>query len=269
MKLDLSINRDGYNEARAKRVLVFLACGGTGIAVGRGIQARLPNHLGIAYRFIDTAIPKGVSSEAFTELRPDYLADDPDPAFLSQIRAHGLSPDEYRSWKIFTGKAGIARLQCLASLAAFARIGELTSRIEGDLRARAAAVGGVAETQVLTCSSLLGGTGAAAARVAGVASRMIEGLAPEQRWIHVCVTSRVLPPSYRVRRTLALEHRQLLELASLMRPGAALKLPNRHAPVLRPGPDLLILLDASAECPRTLDEATDELAATIWNLVTV
>jgi len=72
-----------------------------------------------------------------------------------------------------------------------------------------------------------------------------------------------MPPEY------ALEHRQLLELASLMRPGAALKLPNRHMPVSRPGPDFLILLDSSAECPRTLDEATDELAAMIWNLVTI
>jgi hypothetical protein len=269
MKLDLLTNKNSKTETDSQRVLAIVGCGGIGTTVTRNLQAQLSNELSIAYRYLDTKQPQDIPSTAFTGLRPDRLADDPGPALLSLLRAHGASVECYQMWKAYTGEAGIARLPFLSSLATLECVGELSSSIDGDLRGRAAAVGGVSETQVLTISSLIGGTGAAAARVAGLASRLIKGLAPVQRWIHVCVTSRVLPSNYRTRRALALEHRQLMELTSLMRPNATLRLPNRHMPVSQPGPDFVVLLDSSAECPRTLDEATDELAATIWNLVTV
>jgi hypothetical protein len=249
--------------------VVVVGCGGFGTSMTRKLQARLSDHPAVAYRYIDTNCPAGVPSTAFTELRPDRLADDPGPALLALLREHGMSLARYRTWKSQTGKAGMARMPCLASLAAIARIEEIAAAIEGDLRARAAAVGGVGETMVVTCTSLVGGTGASSARVAGLASRLVEGLAPEQRWLHVCVTSRLLPPAACTRRARALEHRQLIELKALMRPTAKVHLPLHQIVVSRPGPDLVVLLDSSAECPRTFDEAVDELAATLWNLVTL
>jgi len=269
MQIDFLNNPIQTSDEKAKRVIGMVCCGGFGILTGQKVQARLPNHPAIAYRFIDTAAPPGIPSTAFTELRPDRLADDPKPALLTLIRAHGLVPGRYRTWKSQTNKAGIARMPCLASLAALARIEEISAKIEGDLRARAAAVGGVAETMVVTCTSLVGGTGASSARVAGLASRLIQGLAPDQRWVHVCVTSRLLPAGACTRRARALEHRQLIELQELVRTTAKLRLPHIQTEISRPGPDLIVLLDSSAECPRSFDEAVDELAATLWNLVTL
>jgi hypothetical protein len=269
MYSQLFTNNSHLPQNKSKRVLSVVGCGGFGIATARSLHGRLAEHTAVAFRYVDTVKPDDISSKTFTQLRPDLLADDPDPALLSLIRAqHGVPLDSYRRWKIHTGHDGIARLQFLASLAALARIDDLKSGVEGDLRARSRAAGGVSEVQVVTISSLIGGTGAAAARVVGLASRMIEGLGAELRWVHVCVTSRVLPPEFRGRRAVALEHRQLMELSLLMRPGAAMTLPNRQTPISRPGPDFAVFLDSSAECPRTLAEATDELTATLRNFVT-
>jgi hypothetical protein len=269
MQIDFTNNGNQTTTERSKRVMVIVGCGGYGTQVTQKLKARMSDHPAVAYRFIDTAVPAGVPSTAFTELRPDRLADDPGPALLALIRAHGMTLGRYRIWKSQTGKAGMARIPCLASLAGLARVEEIAAAIEGDLRARAAAVGGVAETMVVTCTSLVGGTGASSARVAGLASRLIEGLAPDQRWVHVCVTSRLLPPGVCTRRARALEHRQLIELQALVRATVKLHLPHLQIAVSQPGPDLLVLLDSSAECPRSFDEAVDELAATLWNLVTL
>ena len=48
-----------------------------------------------------------------------------------------------------------------------------------------------------------------------------------------------------------------------MTPGAALRIPGQRQPIDFPGPDQLALISSSAEAPRTLDDAADELGAVL------
>lgn len=255
--------------AAARRVVSVVACGGVGGAFGAGLRARLRGRPEVGFRYCDTARPADVPTTQFTELRPDFLPDTVDERLAALLAHVGVQPAEYRRWKLHVGAAGIAQLPFLANVGGMYKVDELRAAIESDFRALSAAAGGAGSSWLVTVASGLGGTGAPLSRVAGLAFRIaVDGIAADSHWLHVMVTSSVLPSEVVSRRTRALEHRQLIELRRLMSPEARLTLPGRRAPIEKPGPDSVWLVASCAEAPRSIDEAMDEVAAVIANLVT-
>ena len=174
--------------------------------------------------------------------------------------------EAYRQYRELVSARGLSQAPFMSWVAAFLKIAEMKEAIEIDVRTLAHAVGGADRCVFLTFASPLGGTGTPAARVACIALRLAARgtyLPPETRWVHVLISSAVLPDTCRTRRTLALERRQLEEFEALMTPGAALRVPGQLDPIRRPGPDEIVVIASSAEAPRTLDDSAEEMAAVI------
>jgi len=250
-----------------KRVVQMYAGGGVAGELARKVEPLLADQAGVATRFIDTDRPAGLPSTRFFAVEPQHLPEEPDERLTLMLRDLGLSLDAYQTYRRQTGKGGVAQLPQISHLATLWKLDDLVRVCDEDFRALAASVGGVGETVLATLSTGAGGTGSAAVRNAGLASRIV---CPTEAhvWHHFFITTSLLPTDRVTRRNRALEHRQLVELSALMKPGIAIRVPGRQTPIHRPGPDFIYLLASSPAAPRTLDDVAQELAVAIRNLVT-
>lgn len=250
-----------------KTIVVTWRCGGTGDRFGDMIVRRTGDLPGLGWRVIDASTPSDVPKARSIELSPELLPVAPTEEVAELIRLTPLrGHDEYRRYRGLVSARGLAQAPFMTTIAAFLKLSEFKEAIENDVRTCAEAVGGAEHLVFVTISSGLGATGTPTARVAGLAFRLAARgayLPNAARWLHVFVTSSVLGDTCRTRRTLALEHRQLEEMETLMSPGAALRVPRQLEPIQFPGPDGLIVVASSPEAPRTLDDAADELGAVI------
>lgn len=250
-----------------KRIIQLYAGGGAGGELARKVESLLSGQPGIAVRYFDTDRPADLPSTRFFPVEPHHLPDDPDDRLAQMLKDIGLSVDAYRTYRRQTGKGGTAQLPQLSHLATLWKFSDLIRCCEEDFGLLASSVGGVSETILATVASGAGGTGAAAVRNAGLASRAVYPT-ESHTWNHFFVSTSLLPKDRVNRRHRALEHRQLAELSGLMKPGIALRVPGRQAPILCPGPDTIYLLASSPAAPRTLDDVAQELSVTFLNLVT-
>jgi hypothetical protein len=233
----------------------------------RKVEPLLAGQSGIASRYLDTDRPASLPSTRFFPIEPQHLPEEPDERLSLMLKDVGLSLEMYQTYRRQTGKGGTAQLPQLSHLATLWKLDDLIRACEDDFGVLASSVGGVAETILATVSSGAGGTGAAAVRNAGLASRAVYPTEAHV-WHHFFITTSLLPTDRVTRRNRALEHRQLVELSALMKPGIALRVPGRQAPIHRPGPDLVYLLASSPAAPRTLDDVAQEIAVTLRNYVT-
>ena len=250
-----------------KRVVQFVVGGGAGRDLATKIEPLLSDQPGIGFRFFDTARPVGLSTMRFFAVEPQHLPEEPDERLTLMLRDMNLPLDLYQLYRRQTGKAGIVELPQFSHLATLWKFDELVRACEEDYRGLTTSVGGSSETILATMSSGAGGTGSAAVRNAGLASRAVFPTEAHS-WFHFFITTSLLPADRIKRRHRALEHRQLAEIAALMKPGIALRVPGRQTPIHRPGPDVLYLLTSSPAAPRTLDDVAQEVAVAIRNLVT-
>lgn len=250
-----------------KRIIQIYAGGGAGGELVRKTESLLAGQPGIAVRYLDTDKPASLPSTRFFPIEPHHLPEDPDERLTLMLKDIGLPSEMYQVYRRQTGKDGTAQLPQLSHLATLWKLEDLTRTCEDDFGALASSVGGAEETVLATVSTGAGGTGAAAVRNAGLASRVVYPT-ESHVWHHYFVSTSLLPTDRVTRRNRALEHRQLLELSALMRPGIAMRVPGRHAPIHRPGPDFIWLLASSPAAPRTLDDVAQELAVTFRNFVT-
>jgi len=255
------------SERNVKRIVQFAVGGGAGGDLARKIEPLLSDQSGVGFRYYDTDRPKGLPSNLFFPVDPHHLPEEPDERLTLMLRDVGLPLEEYQMYRRQTSKAGVVQLPQFSHLATLWKFDDLIRAIEEDYRERAASVGGADETILATMSSGAGGTGSAAIRNAGLASRAVFPT-EAHTWHHFFITTSLLPADRVTRRNRALEHRQLVELAALMKPNIALRVPGRQTPIHRPGPDFIYLLASSPAAPRTLDDVAQEIAVTIRNLVT-
>ena len=250
-----------------KRIVQFAVGGGAGGDLARKIEPLLSDQPGVGFRYYDTDRPKGLPSTRFFAVEPHHLPEEPDEILTLMLRDVSLVLDEYQIYRRQTSKAGVVQLPQFSHLATLRRLDDLVRACEEDYRGLASSVGGVDETILATMSSGAGGTGSAAVRNAGLASRAVFPT-EAHTWHHFFITTSLLPADRITRRNRALEHRQLAEISALMKPGIALRVPGRQTPIHRPGPDFIYLLASSPAAPRNFDDVAQELAVTIRNLVT-
>jgi hypothetical protein len=250
-----------------KRIIQLYAGGGVAGELVRKVEPLLAGQPGIASRYLDTDKPANLPSTRFFPIEPHHLPEEPDERLALMLKDVGLSIDTYQTYRRQTGKGGTAQLPQISHLATLWKLDDLIRACEDDFAVLASSVGGAEETVLATVSTGAGGTGSAAVRNAGLASRVVYPTEAHV-WYHYFVSSSLLPTDRVTRRNRALEHRQLLELSALMKPGIAMRVPGRHAPIHRPGPDFVFLLGSSPAAPRTLDDVAQELAVTFRNFVT-
>lgn len=250
-----------------KRVIQLYAGGGAAGELVRKVEPLLAGQPGIASRYLDTDRPTDLPSTRFFAIEPQHLPEEPDDRLALMLKDVGLSVEMYQTYRRQTGKGGVAQLPQLSHLATLWKLEDLVRACEEDFGVLASSVGGAAETVLATVSTGAGGTGAAAVRNAGLASRVVYPTEAHV-WHHYFISTSLLPADRVTRRTRALEHRQLTELSALMKPGIAMRVPGRQAPIHRPGPDFIYLLASSPAAPRTLDDVAQELAVTFRNLIT-
>ncbi|MBN2559515.1 MAG: hypothetical protein JXQ75_01105 [Phycisphaerae bacterium] len=250
-----------------KRIVQLYAGGGFAGELVRRVESVLAGQPGIASRYLDTDRPAGLPSTRFFPIEPQHLPEEPDERLTLMLKDIGLPVEKYQTYRRQTGKGGVAQLPQLSHLATLWKLNDLIRACEEDFRILAASVGGSEETVLATVSTGAGGTGAAAVRNAGLASRVVYPT-ESHVWHHYFISTSLLPTDRVTRRNRALEHRQLAELSALMKPGIALRVPGRQAPIHRPGPDFIYLLASSPAAPRTFDDVAQELAVTFRNFVT-
>lgn len=253
-------------------MIAAFACGGEGRNFAELVRdsEALRDQVGVSYRFVETKCPEGIAPSRCIELRPDHLPTDVNGSFADLVAMTGLTRDQYATLRLLVSPTGLAQLPSMGFLATMREFSRIGDAIDADMRANAAARGGSANALVLTFASTCGGTGAAGSRVVGWAARLAarrSSLPADTRWVHVAVTTSILPDGVRARRVRALEHRYFLETRELMRPGAEVRLPGLYEPVRNPGPDEIVLVASSAEAPRTLPEAAHEFALVLRNLL--
>jgi hypothetical protein len=250
-----------------KRVVQFAVGGGAGRDLATKIESILSDQPGVGFRYYDTDRPAGLPTTRFFAIEPHHLPEEPDERLALMLRDMNLPLDAYQMYRRQTGPAGIVELPQFSHLATLWKFDDLVRACEDDYRGLTTSVGGSSETILATMSSGAGGTGSAAVRNAGLASRVV---CPTEThsWFHFFITTSLLPADRIKRRNRALEHRQLVEIAALMKPGITLRVPGRQTPIHRPGPDVLYILTSSSAAPRTLDDVAQEVAVAIHNLVT-
>lgn len=250
-----------------KTVVMLCKCGGNGRLFGDMVEDRIGFRPGLKSRIIDTSTPDGVPKSTCIEISPQFLPSVPANSVAAAMRMTPIKDaEEFRQYRDLVSARGLAQAPFMCWIAGLENLSEIKEAIEVDVRALAQAVGGADRFIFITVASALGGTGTPAARVAGCALRLAAGgtyLPQETRWAHVLVSSAVLGDGCRTRRTIALERRQLEEFEKLMQPGAELPLPGQMDPIRQPGPDDVVVISSSAEAPRTLEDAADELGAVV------
>jgi len=162
----------------------------------------------------------------------------------------GLSLDAYQTYRRQTGKGGVAQLPQISHLATLWKLDDLVRVCDDDYRALAARSAalrdGARYAEHWRRLALVRRPFATRAWRVGSCSRLRPTSGITSSSPRAC--SRRIGSLVGI---AALEHRQLIELSALMKPGIAIRVPGRQAPIHRPGPDFIYLLASSPAAPRT------------------